>query len=338
MIWLDTTKSAKAGHHSGLMRVTTRLRKELGGDAIGVRETDWVDRAGKEDWFLTAEVFAPDEREGWSDMFEARPCRLAAIYHDAIPLKFPRTTWPKSVARHPTYLKMLARFDLVWAVSEASRSELLGYWSWLGLRAVPEVKVIALGADFDGQSRRKAPATAPENILLNVAILEPRKNQGLLLDACEVLWSEGVEFELHMVGRVNPHFGRVIEKRIKQATKTQPRLHFHAAASDEQVAVLFGKARATVFPTRAEGCGLPIIESLWRGLPCICSDLPVLRENADGGGCVAVPLDDLPAWVSALRQILTDEAHYSRIASEAQNRQLVTWRETANAIRMELIS
>ena len=338
MIWLDTTKLGKSGHHSGLMRVTSRLSKELGDDATEIRGTDWIERAEKGDWFLTAEVFSPDEREGWADMLESRPCRLAAIYHDAIPMKFPRTTWPKSVARHPTYLKMLARFDLVWAVSESSRSELLGYWSWLGLRAVPLVKVIALGADFDGQSRSKSTAPSAEKVLLNVAILEPRKNQGQLLDACEVLWSEGLEFELHLVGRVNPHFGRVIEKRIKQAAKTQSRLHFHAAASDEKVAELFAKTRATVFPTRAEGCGLPIIESLWRGLPCVCSDLPVLRENADGGGCVAVPLDYLPAWVAALRKILTDDAHYARLTNEAQNRPLVTWRETANTIRSELIS
>lgn len=338
MIWLDTTKSSKAGHRSGLVRVTSRLRAELEGDATEVRGMSWIQDAQKQDWFLTAEVFAPHEREGWEAILGARPCRLAVIYHDSIPMKFPRTTWPKSVARHPAYLKMLARFDLVWAVSESSRSELLEYWSWLGLRKVPLVKVIELGADFDGQSRGKATVSSEEKILLNVAILEPRKNQGLLLDACEVLWREGLEFDLHLVGRVNPHFGRVIEKRIKQATKTQSRLHYHAAASDAQVASLYARARASVFPTRAEGCGLPIIESLWRGLPCVCSDLPVLRENADGGGCVSVPLDDLSAWVTALRQILTDETHYAQLAKEAQDRRLVTWKDTANAIRTELVT
>jgi len=336
MIWLDTTKSAKARHQSGLVRVTSRLRAEFGNDATGVSGVCWIGDAEKADWFLTAEVFAPAERDGWEAMLASRPCRLAAIYHDAIPMKFPRTTWPQSVARHPAYLKMLARFDLVWAVSEASRSELQEYWNWLGLSEVPLVKVIGLGADFDGQSRIKTTAQSSEKMLLNVAILEPRKNQGQLLDACEVLWSEGLEFELHLVGRVNPHFGRVIEKRIRKVTKTQSRLHYHASASDTQIAELYSRARAAVFPTRAEGCGLPIIESLWRGLPCVCSDLPVLRENANGGGCVAVPLDDLQAWVAALRKILTDDAHYAQLATDARNRPLVTWQETANTIRSEL--
>ncbi len=112
MIWLDATKSAKAGHRSGLVRVTKRLSAELGDDATEVSGLGWIHDAQKGDWFLTAEVFSPDEREGWEAMLASRPCRLAVIYHDAIPMKFPRTTWPKSVARHPAYLKMLARFDL----------------------------------------------------------------------------------------------------------------------------------------------------------------------------------------------------------------------------------
>ena len=40
---------------------------------------------------------------------------------------------PQSVARHPGYLKFLARFDRVWAVSAASREELLGFWRWQGV-------------------------------------------------------------------------------------------------------------------------------------------------------------------------------------------------------------
>ena len=39
MIWFDQTKSAQAGHRSGLTRVSTRLREELGSAATGVAPT-----------------------------------------------------------------------------------------------------------------------------------------------------------------------------------------------------------------------------------------------------------------------------------------------------------
>ena len=70
----------------------------------------------------------------------------------------------------------------------------------------------------------------------------------------------------------------------------------------------YGAARAAVFPTIAEGCGLPVIESLWRGVPCVCSDLPVLRENTAGGGCLTAAVNDPAGWARQVRAVLTDEA------------------------------
>jgi glycosyltransferase involved in cell wall biosynthesis len=83
----------------------------------------------------------------------------------------------------------------------------------------------------------------------------------------------------------------------------------------------------------AEGCGLPLLESLWRGVPCVCSDLPVLRENADAGGCLAVAPGDVAAWKSALRAVLTDTAVVQKLQAAAAVRTLPRWADTATALR-----
>jgi glycosyltransferase involved in cell wall biosynthesis len=344
MIFYDVTKAGASGHRSGLMRVSTRLGEELRGESTAVRwdKGGWGEATSGArvtpaagDWLLTSELFAEEERPGFTAWHAGRVCRTAAIFHDAIPLKLPQITWPQSVARHPGYMKLLAGFDRVWAVSEASRQDLLGYWRWLGVERMPPVATLALGADFDGQPRRPARAKT-EPVLLGVGILEPRKNQTFLLDVCESLWGEGLEFTLYLVGRVNPHFGSPLCDRIKRLQRTQRGLRHHAKADDATLARLYAQARASVFPTRAEGCGLPLLESLWLGVPCVCSDLPVLRENADGGGCVPVGLDDSAAWREALRRILTDEAWAAELATAAAMRPLPTWKETAEAVRVGL--
>lgn len=339
MIFFDITKTGPAGHRSGLTRVSARLREELGSAATPVRWPAWKGEASVQDWFLTSEVFSPDERPGFGEWLDRKNCRCAAIFHDAIPLKHPHITWPQSVARHPSYLKMLARFDRVWAVSEASRRELVEFWQWQGVEYLPEVHVLPLGADFDGRPRtmRSEPdAKTRLPLVLCVGIIEPRKNQEFLLDVAEALWRDGVEFELHLVGRVNPHFGPPIVARIKTLQRTQPGLHFHEAASDAEVAGLYAKARLAVFPTIAEGCGLPLLEALWRGLPCVCSDLPVLRENADGGGCVSVASNDRAAWHAALRRLLTEENERAKLTAEAIGRPLPTWASAATVLREAL--
>ncbi len=351
MIFFDVSKTGAAGHRSGLTRVSGRLRDGLGTHALEAR---WDLKAHgfrnaasfgpeKDDWVFTPELFSEEERPGLTAFLDSRPCRFAAIFHDAIPLKHPQITWPRSVARHPGYLKLLSRFDRIWAVSHASREELLGFWRWQGLKQFPPVDVLALGADFNAAARAEAlpapsggePTVVPRFLCLG--IIEPRKNQSFLLKVCEALWADGARFELHVVGRVNPHFGRPIVDQIKTLRrKHRSLLFFHEAADDAKVSRLFRHARATLFPTLAEGCGLPLLESLWRGVPCLCSDLPVLRENADGGGCVALAPNDHAAWKSALAQIIHDDAWHTRLAREAANRPLPTWSQAADTIRKAL--
>jgi glycosyltransferase involved in cell wall biosynthesis len=341
MIFFDVTKASRATHRSGLTRVSDRLRTSLGPAAT---ETAWAAPAGgwtnlqtvrPDDWLLTAELFSEEERPGFAAFLQRRPCRIGAIFHDAIPLKHPHITWPQSVARHPAYLKMLAGFDRVWAVSQASRDELTGFWRWQGIAQPPPVEVIALGSDSDGSPRGPAAVSAaPPPRLLCLGILEPRKNQAFLLEVCAELWRQGLAFELHLVGRVNPHFGPPIVARFAELRQAHPSLlHHHAAADDAAVARLFAAARATVFPTLAEGCGLPLLESLWRGVPCVCSDLPVLRENADGGGCLPVACGDARAWQDALRRIVTDDALHRTLSQQAATRPLPTWAAAAAALR-----
>lgn len=334
MIYFDVTKTAAVRHRSGLARLSARLREEWGAAATAMPWTTARDAAGRDDWFVTTELFSELERPGFTAFLEGRTCRTAAVFADAIPLKLPHVTWPHSVARHPHYLKLLAKFDRVWAISAASRDELQGYWRWLQLEATPRVEVLPLGADLSRQPRvtDDSVAAAVPPVLLCVGILEPRKNQTFLLGVCEDLWREGLAFELHFVGRTNPHFGAAIAARLTAAGRTWAGLRHHAAIADERLHALYRLARFTACPTIAEGCGLPLLESLWHGVPCVCSDLPVLRENTEGGGCVVIATNDAAAWRDALRRGLTDDPAWQALRREATTRSLPTWSGTARAL------
>lgn len=345
MIYFDVTKTGSAGHLSGLTRVSSRLAEELGGAAVAVVWDGGIRPAqggGKleltpADWWLTSELFSEEERPGIGAFIAAHPCRLAAIFHDNIPLRLPHVTWPQSVARHPGYVKLLGGFDRIWAVSDASRADLIGFWQWQGLAKAPPVEVLALGSDFNRQPREtRVGAVMEQPGLVCVGILEPRKNQIFLLETCAGLWDEGMDFALHLVGRVNPHFGKQTVKRIVAMQKLYPALQFHEAADDELLRRIYTQVRASVFPTIAEGCGLPLLESLWLGVPCVCSNLPVLRENASGGGCLMAAPDDRAAWRAALRSVLTDDALHARLVQEALARPLPTWAQAAETIRRGL--
>jgi glycosyltransferase involved in cell wall biosynthesis len=336
MILFDETNAASWSHHSGLTRVSRRLMAEMGPAARSVHWPALAAAPDPGDWILTAELFSEHERPGLSAFLERRPCRIAAIYHDAIPIKYPDITWPKSVERHPAYMKLLARFDRVWAVSRSSRRELLDFWNWQGIATIPPVDVLALGADIEGVARamagREAAQAKPPRIV-SVGILEPRKNQSVIMEACAALRSEGLDFELHLVGRTNPHFGGPIERQFEELRRQWPGLHRHATMGDAELADLIQSARVTAFASIAEGCGLPLLESLWLGVPCACSDIAPLLENASGGGCSVVVGNSVAAWTTGLRRLLTDDAYRGQLSAEALSRSLPTWAVAASTLR-----
>ncbi|MDQ6711500.1 MAG: glycosyltransferase family 4 protein [Candidatus Dormibacteraeota bacterium] len=61
--------------------------------------------------------------------------------------------------------------------------------------------------------------------------------------------------------------------------------------ADDAVPELYRAAAAVVLPSRAEGFGLPVLEALACGVPIVCSDIPVLRELADGVAIFGDPAD-----------------------------------------------
>lgn len=345
MIFIDVTNASRSRHRSGLQRVSACIRAGLAarGDTA-VREVLWTGggwsgadgapvRVGADRWLLTPEVFGADERPGFADWLASPGCRTAAVYYDAIPLKLPAVTWPRSVGRHPVYMKQLARFDRVLAISGASRRELLGYWEWARTPSRAQVSVIPLGADGSGAPRADArPAIEPAPALVMVGIVEPRKNQALTIDVCSQLWESGLAFDLHIVGRVNPHFGKPIAAHAAEVARRHAGLRFHGQLDDEKVRALHARARAAVFPSIAEGNGLPVIEALWQGVPCVCSRIPALGENAAGGGCVLVDADDRAGWETALRSLLTDDSLVASLRDQALARPLPTWSDTVDAV------
>ena len=345
-LYFDVTKTASARQLSGLTRVSRKLMHALG-SLLGTEliPVVWVARRRyfrceshnrvltltERDVFLTPEVFSSDDRPGYFKSLEDSGVFSAAVFHDAIPIHYPEITWPKSVARHPQYLQNLSRFDHVFSVSLASQQDLLAQWGRMGVEARPSLSTINLGADFFERSEVEwthEPQLKP--LLLNVGIIEPRKNQKGLLEQAIRCWDDGLAFELHFVGRINPHFGKPIEKRIRQAKKTGYPVFLHSKQSDTRLLDLYSKARFTLFNSIAEGFGLPVVESLWLGVPCISRALPSLTHLGEASGCRFFESDD--EINPLIRDWLANEDSYTEAVLAARASGMGTWDVTAETL------
>ena len=75
--------------------------------------------------------------------------------------------------------------------------------------------------------------------------------------------------------------------------------------------------------------GLPVLESLAHGKPCVCSARGALGEAAAGGGCVALPEVSSTAIAAAIARLLSDPAELAALAAAARLRPRRTWRDHA---------
>lgn len=259
----------------------------------------------------------------------------AAIFYDAIPLRLPEFSPPKTVARYPAYLRELLQFDGVAAISDDSRQALLDYWRWLGVTNPPPVAGIPLGLDLpeDGSglpSPVRNPASPP--VVLSVGSVEGRKNHLALVDACERLWSRGLRFELRLIGLAQPQTARPALERISALQAAGRPLHYEGALPDATVRAAYRQCAFTVYPSLMEGFGLPVLESLGHGRPCVCGGRGALGESARGGGCLVLDRVDVSGLAGAIEQLLTDPGRLETLARAARGRTLKTWRAYAGEV------
>lgn len=107
--------------------------------------------------------------------------------------------------------------------------------------------------------------------------------------------------------------------------------------SDTDAAALLAGARAFVFPSRAEGFGLPLLEAMDAGTPVLASDITVHREVA-GDAALFFDPESIAACAVALERIASSEDLASELKKKGEERRkLFTWEASAKKTLETLI-
>jgi glycosyltransferase involved in cell wall biosynthesis len=154
----------------------------------------------------------------------------------------------------------------------------------------PEGAAASLAVDDDGRP-----------YFLTLGTIEGRKNHILLLrvwrDLAAALGDRCPR--LVIVGQRGWQCGEATAL-LDNSPVLRPHVTELPACGDAALLSLMAGATALLFPSFAEGYGLPLVEALAVGTPVIASDLPVFREIA---GDIVTTLDprDMPGWYAAVR-------------------------------------
>jgi glycosyltransferase involved in cell wall biosynthesis len=221
----------------------------------------------------------------------------------------PITDWARQVIRDS---------DAVVTISEFSRREILRYCAESGLAHAP-ITVVRLGDDLGPLPEHPPiPRLAPARpFFLCVSTFDLRKNHRLLYDAWCVLAARGPGRCPDLVCVGMPHrFCADILREIRLNRDVNRHIHLLTECADEELAWYYRHCSATIYPSRYEGWGLPVAESLGHGrlvlasnatsIPEIGGPLPAYFDPLDVHGLVALVERTLadPQWVEAREQAI----------------------------------
>lgn len=267
-------------------------------------------------------------------------CKLAVILYDLIPYYHGEFCGSTVRDAFPAYLEAVVQADALWSISQSTLQDFRRYIAESGYEMPAVHEAVLLPGQFGEQSRNNGgPLTNAQAIsILCVSTLEPRKNHLRLLQAFQMLRQRRPELPLRLVLIGNRYAGAPeIAEHIELASKADPSIQWHGIADDALLTTEFRRATFTVYPSLVEGFGLPILESLWMGRPCLTHNTGVMSELAAGGGCMTVDMTDINAIASSLEQLATSEELAGRLRQETQLRHISTWQEYASDIAERIL-
>jgi len=279
-------------------------------------------RIQREDLILLPEVFR-DNRVFYLARLLHPNLRKAAIFHDANVLRNPRGTPEARMRNFQAYLDFLAKCDAVSCVSEESR---MTFEENIGQAVRPRrVGVNRLPAEPPSGSQDQTLRIPP--LILCVSTLGYNKNHLVLLEAAQNLWEEGVEFELELVGQADPSWTPKVLSILDGLENQGRPIKWLRHVDQDTLEKKYANCSFTVYPSLYEGFGLPIVESLIRGKPCVCGMNGALGEVSKGGGCLTLENQGDPVELArAIKRLLRDEPLRQRLSAEGTKRDFGTWK------------
>jgi|GEM_PF-3471363 len=227
--------------------------------------------------------------------------------HDVIPLSHPHLVASSSLvsrALKRTLQYSLASADKVICVSETSKQEMLKLFK------VDERKLHVVYQPCRFSLMQEQPVSHDPAILQELGLgdepyvlflgaIEPKKN---LLNLLKAIEQHPDIPNLVVIGQ----FAWSSDREKAMIDKLGARVKHLGYLNENQMQAALSNAKAFVFPSIIEGFGLPVLEALWKGIPCVISDIPVFRELFSGKAILVQP-DEPDSIAAGIQQAIHQE-------------------------------
>jgi len=261
--------------------------------------------------------------------------RVATVCYDLIPITNP--AYGDIAPPHLEYVCGLIRSDLILPISRHIGDVLTDHYRAALPDATPALEAAlarmiqpAPLPEINRDARPTPPCDdeAGRDVIMMVGTVEPRKKQVDAIRAFLELRAESPAaraLTVHVFGSLHGDVARTFRALLAQDDSVR----YFDYVSDDTIQRSYDRALFSVFASNDEGFGLPITESLARGVPCLCAGFGSMGEIAEGGGCHTVDVNDQAALREGLRRMIEEPALRADLREGVRNRALRRWEDYA---------
>lgn len=136
------------------------------------------------------------------------------------------------------------------------------------------------------------------------------------LETWKIVTAQMPSAQLLLLGGTTEHTKDACESAISKLG-LERNVTISGFVSDQEVIRLLKSSQIFVFPSKAEGFGLVVVEAMAAGLPCILSNLPALKENFNSAAIFVEP-DDSEGLAKAFLALFSDDEQRRKLTKRGQ--------------------
>ncbi len=225
---------------------------------------------------------------------KATAIRIVQHINDILPIYQPQLFADELPKIFEPYVEKVAQnADTITVISEATKRDVEIFCKEHGIES-PAIKVIRLGENPEGSvnpMRPKEVRIKDGQYILSVGTFEVRKNYQLLYQATKLAQIEDREIPTLVIAGRQGWLSGDIRHIISRDPYVRDHIIWLNDVSDAELKWLYKHCMFTIFPSIAEGWGLPVAESLNYGKLCLTSGTSAMLEIGNGMVDYFLPYD-----------------------------------------------
>ncbi len=232
--------------------------------------------------------------------------------------------------------RSIKRADHIITISNSAKSELVNV---LGI-SEEKIDIISPGVDYDifntrvnaeTKSRVKHKYSLPDEYILYLGTLEPRKNISTLIKAFIKLKKEKkITEKLVIAGKKGWNYENIYKIIYKNNFENE--IIFTGYVDENEKPAIYQMSKLFVFPSLYEGFGIPVLESMASGVPVIVSNTSSLPEVVEDAGILVDPQKVEDIEISIYKVLTNEKLRTELIEKGLEQSKKFTWETSASKL------